>query len=194
MCTWGWSACAPTASLPAEQRAPVLPTSTPQGDKGSALSRASCEAKSECSTPSESHEAVKPSADYCQRTEHSENVSRDDPSSNGEILSHLPLQKLAGSKGPFRFDKIADSLSLSLLDMGELPSDDRRSTLEDNVISLPWLVSLAAGVVITFVAAGGRHTLALSGDGQLLSSSSVFSQSLKRTFFQMLKCFSEREN
>ncbi|CAM6128535.1 unnamed protein product [Calypogeia fissa] len=154
VCPWGWSACAPAASPTTEQRARLIPTSNCQSDGHGTPLSASHERKSECSTQSESQEALKPGAfrDYL---------------SSGNKIGATTTHKRTSSKGPFRFDKIADSLKQSVLDMAEVPSDYNTTAMDDNVISRPWLVSLAAGVSITSVAAGGRHTLALSDTGQV---------------------------
>jgi hypothetical protein len=156
---WGWKACAVYESLRDQTRrlrSPIIRHGDPRGTP-------SCPPRTcECPIGSEQQEAVKKygaSAEHHRRIGQSEIACRDTLSSNKEIQSELCTQRL---------DTIVNSLKQSALDLREAPQVDNPNSISDTVISKPSVVSFCEGVNITSVAAGGRHTLALSGEGSLI--------------------------
>ncbi|KAL2643805.1 hypothetical protein R1flu_011392 [Riccia fluitans] len=158
--TWGWSECVPNANTATSdgQGAPCGASSEVVEDTSAQTLRPTINEHSDCadSTPTVSLDAAGRSAPS----------SGQERSRNGTLSSS---NKLRHSSFRPANNKSCERKSSALEDNPKrrkvvVPNED---TSDENLMAPPCLVTLDPGVIITSVAAGGRHTLALSDAGKV---------------------------
>lgn len=141
-----------------------LTTTDGQGAVAGAISEVLDDSSAQTGRPS-----VNENSDCADSTPTSFDASRrstpssgQDRSRNGTLSSSNKLKlvntKTSGRKSSGTLDKADDSLKRRKVVVAD------EETTDDNVMAPPCMVTLDPGVIIVSVAAGGRHTLALSGE------------------------------